>query len=354
MKKIIALVMAAVLCLALLASCNNNSSRDVMSIEGGNSLSVNYIYLLTSIQKSMYYSMISEYGNDWNAVANTLTGETFADMLKKMTYSYASSSLICEYLFDKEYKLNFTEEDSASLDSQMAALEKNAGSRQALEEKLSTYGADLASLERYLKISIKQAKIIDYLYGEEGTVEIPEEKMKEYFKDNYAIVTHIYFNVPATQKEDGTYVSPSAEEKENKKRIADEVFERIVGGEDFYALKEEYNEDIYESQYYPDGFFVTNDNTFPAEFTSAAMEMDEGEYRMAETNSENGYSVHIIHKLPMKAELYNTNLQVYQNIYGMLETENFQDLIGSYAELIKADEEALSAIDVNVVPEFSL
>ena len=54
-------------------------------------------------------------------------------------------------------------------------------------------------------------------------MEIPEEKMKEYFKDNYAIVTHIYFNVPATQKEDGTYVSPSAEEKENKKSDSDAI-----------------------------------------------------------------------------------------------------------------------------------
>jgi hypothetical protein len=354
MKKALILAVVLAVCCTVCAACQKSSSSEVMSIEGGKGLTINYVYLLTSVQKTIYSSVISEYGNDWNAVANAQTGETFGDMLRKMTYNYAKSSLVSEYLFDKVFNLNFTEEDAKSLEEQISALEANAGSRRNLEEQLSTYGADMDSLQRYLEISIKQSKIIDYLYGENGTVVIPEDDIKEFFADNYAIVTHIYFNVPATQKEDGTFVSPPKEEKEAKKLIADEVYARLIAGEDFYALKEEFNEDVYESSYYPDGFFVTNDDTFPAEFTSAAMEMDEGEYRMAETNNENGYSIHIIHKLPMKEELYNTNLQVYQNIYSMLEADNFQQLIGSYSDFITADEKALSEIDVNIVPAFGI
>ena len=42
----------------------------------------------------------------------------------------------------------------------------------------------------------------------------------------------------------------SYEEIAAKRLLAEEVYNRILAGEDFYTLKAEYSEDSYESEYY--------------------------------------------------------------------------------------------------------
>ena len=349
MRKIFISLFALIMCLPMLFSCASNDKATVMSVESGENVSVNFLYLLTSIQKSMYSDMVNSYGGDWETVVNEQTGETFSDILYDLVLNSAKSSLICEYLHDNVYGLSLTDEQNQSIDNQIQSMEKNYGSKELLEEQLSKYSADIETLKRYFELSIKQANLYNAFYGESGVHKIADEQIMKYFEYNYSVVTHIYFNTVSKVKPDGTAVSLTDEEKAQKESIAKEVYNRILAGEDFFELRTQYSEDAYESEYYPNGFFVTYDTAFPTDFTVASMEMQVGDTRYVDSD---GSGVHIIRKLPMNAQLYNSDQTVYLTIKQNLCGSDFDQRIAQYFEIISIDQEQLSKLLVNVVPAF--
>lgn len=351
MKKLISFILALVMCIGICCSCASDDKNTAMSIKDGGKLSVNFMYLLTAFQKSMYSQVVNSYENGWDTVIDSKTGTTFNDFIKEQVRISAESSLICEYLHDKVYGLTLSDTQKQSIDNQIAKYTASAGSKQNLEEQLSAYSADIATLKRYLEISLKQNNIYNLFYDSDGIYAIPEETVKKYFEDNYAIVTHIFFNIASKTKDDGTLVSMTEQEREAKRQLAESVYSGILAGEDFYALKERLDEDAYGRMYYPNGFFVTADGSFPAEFTSAALEMKVGEYRMVETA---GSGIHIMYKLPMNAELYNTDEDVYNSVMSMLIGDDFNARLEEYAEKIVTNEEQFELLNPQVVPEYNL
>lgn len=351
MKKTVALILALVMCIGMLCSCTSDKKNTAMSIKDGGKLSINFMYLLTALQKSMYSEVIASYGADWNTVVDEETGETFSDLVYEQVIKSAESSLICEYLHDKVYGLTLTDTQKQSIDAQISSLSETAGSKQNLEAQLSSYSADIATLKRYLEISLKQNNLYNLFYDTDGIYAVSEDSAKKYFEDNYSIVTHIYFNTSSKVKEDGTLVSMPEEEQAQKRQLAENVYSSILAGEDFYALKDRYSEDAYESTYYPNGFFVTGDTSFPTEFTVAALEMKVGEYRMVETS---GTGIHIMYKLPMNPALYNTDETVYNTIMSMLISEDFDLRLAEYAQNIEVNDEQMALLNIEIIPEYGI
>lgn len=351
LKKAVALVLALVMCVCAVCSCADTGKNYAMTVPGGGNVSINFMYLLAAMQKTMYAEMVESYGGDWSAVVNSNTGETFSDMLYQITIKSGESSLACEYMHDNIYGLSLTDEQKASVDNQINSLISSVGSKANLEEKLSEYSADIDTLERYFELSLKQSNLYTLFYSEGGEFEITDEMIKDYFEDNYAIVTHIFFSTAPKQKADGTAVSLTEEEIAAKRSAAENVYNRILAGEDFYELKAQYSEDSYESEYYPNGFFVTADTTFPTEFTVAALEMKEGEYRLVESE---GSGIHVMLKLPMDASLYNSDTSVYTLIREQLTAVDFEARVAENTDLVTRVEEQLALLNVDVVPEFSL
>ena len=346
-------MLALFMCLSLLGGCAENEKDAAVSFEDGGSLSVNFMYLLTSIQKAMYAGVVEQSGGDWNAVVDEKTNTTFSDLLYNVTLKSAQSSLICEYLHDTVYGLALTDEQKKSVDTQIAALTGEAGSKDKLKEQLSTYSADIKTLRRYLELTLKQGNLYNYFYGEGGKHEISDQTVQAYFKDNYHIVTHIYFNLSTKAKEDGTLISLTDEEKAEKRALAETVYNRILAGEDFDTLKAEFSEDTYESEYYPNGFFVTSDTAFPSEFTAAALEMKVGEYRLTESGGTGREGLHILYKLPMDESLYSSDNNVYLTIKNLLVSEDFESRIAGYADKISINDEQMSLLNVEVVPAYA-
>ena len=353
MKKIIALILAFTMCFVLLCSCAGQKVQNVIGIEGGKGVNINFIYLLTAMNKTMYASAVEQgAGGNWNAKVYE-DGTTWADLLKAVVLEDAGNLLICEYLFDTVYNLKLTDENNKLIEEQMAAYAASCGSEKELETQLSAYSADKQTLKRYLELVVKQMNLQNYLYGTDGVAKISDQTVKQTFADEYAIVTHIYFNTVTQTKADGTLISMGEEEAAQKKLVAENVYNSIVAGEDFYTLKEKYTEDVYESEYYPNGFFVTGDSTFPAAFTTAALEMKVGEYKLIDS----GNGLHILYKLPMNSELYNSDSEVYNKIYSRLMSADFSRIFAEYEEKIEINEEQFSkleAISVQNVPEFTL
>ena len=352
-KRILSGVLTLALCLMTFAGCAGDAKNAAVSMENGGSVSVSFMYLLASIQKNMYADVAAANGGNWDMVVNEEKGTTLSDLLYEVTVKAARSSLICEYLHDKVCKLVLTDEQKQAIDKQMTALAEKAGSQKALEDELSKYSADTKTMRRYLELTVKQANLYNYFYGENGIYAIDESAIKADFKENYHIVTHIYFNLASKVKEDGTLVSLSEEEIAAKRALAEEVYNRILAGEDFYTLKAEYSEDSYESEYYPNGFFVTNDTTFPTEFTSAAIEMNVGEYRLTETGGSGTPGLHILYKLPMDENLYNSDKTVYNNIKSKLISADFDKRLAEYADKVSVNEEKMALLNVAIVPEYT-
>ena len=354
MKRITALLCAALMCISVLVSCSGGTKNAAMSVKDSGSVSINFLYLLTSIHKSMYSELVNAYGGDWDYEVSAEKGTTFSDMIYDMTVRSARSSLICEYLHDKVYSLPISDEQKKNIDGQIDSLVAKYGSKQKLEEALSVYSADISSLRRYLELSVKQADLYTCFYRDDGECPIPQSEIRDYFKDNYSIVTHIYFNIGSKQKEDGTYVSFTEDEIARIREKATDIYNRILAGEDFYELRTDYSEDVYEEYYYPNGFFVTNDTTFPTEFTKAALDMKVGEYRMVESSGSGGRGIHIMYRLPMDADLYNTDANVYNTIKNLLEADDFEGRIAEYADLVTENQDIIAQLNVRVVPEYAI
>ncbi len=353
MRKILALILAFAMCFLLLCSCGEQNRQNVIEIEGGKGVNINFIYLLTAMNKTMYSSAVEQgAGGNWDSAVYE-DGTTWADLLKAVVLEDAGNLLICEHLFDKVYNLKLTDENNKLIDEQMEAYVASCGSEKELETQLSAYSADKNTLRRYLELVVKQMNLQNYLYGTEGIAKISDEAVKQTFAEEYAIVTHIYFNTVTVTKADGTIISMSEEEAAQKKMLAENVYNSIIAGEDFYTLKEQYTEDVYESEYYPNGFFVTGDSTFPAAFTTAALEMKVGEYKLIDS----GNGLHILYKLPMNSELYNSDKEVYNTIYSRLMSADFSNIFDEYEEMVEINEEQFSkieAISVQNVPAFTL
>lgn len=328
----------------------DDSRETAMSLKDGGKLSINFMYLLTSIQKSIYSEMISAYGVQWDTVVNENTGETFGNFLYDQVIKSAKSALVCEYMHDKVYSLSLTDKQKESVDAQIDTLISKAGSKKNFEEQLSMYSCDLKTFKRYLEISLKQSNLYTCFYDTDGIFAISEDKVQSEFEQKYAIVTHIYFNTATKTKPDGSLVSMTDEEKAQKKSLAQTVYSSILAGESFEELKTHYSEDAYESIYYPNGFFVTGDTTFPSEFTSAALEMKEGEIRFVQTESAGG--IHIMKKLPMDSSLYNSNESVYNTIMSNLITSDFDTRLQEYFDDVSVNSELMDMLDVSIVPEY--
>jgi len=316
------------------------------------SVDKSFMYFWISIQKSMYSSVADSYENGWDQVVDEQNGTTLNDLLMTESTESAKKLLAIEYLHDDVYDIGLADEQKDSIDSQVDKLAENYGSREALENKLSEFGASIETLRRYYELRLKQSDLFSYFYDENGKFVVSEDAKKAYFSEKYSIVNHIFFNTAGTQKEDGTTVSLPDEQKAQKKQTSEEVYSMIKNGlGDFDALKTQYDEDTYATQYYPYGFFVTNDSSFPTEFTTAAMNLAVGEITYVETP---GTGYHILKKLPMDQNLYSVYGNVYESISTNLETDDFNARIAEYTANVTQDDAIMGEFDPALIPVFAL
>lgn len=351
LKKIVSVVLC-VSVLLLMCACSKDDGSAVISYKSGTktvcSLDSSFMYFWISVQKSVYTTVAAAYENGWEQVVDEQNGTTLCDLLMTESEESAKKLLVIEYLHDHVYKLKLSDEQKDSVSSRIESLVSRYGSENALNTKLSQFGADKNTLSRYYELMMKQNNLYDCFYGENGKFPVSEEDKKQYFKDNYSVADHIFFNTDASGQTD----TDSETLAQTKREVAESVYDRIKNaGEDFNTLKAQYNEDSFAQNYYPYGFFVTNDSTFPAEFTSAVMTMNVGDVTMVETP---GTGIHIIRKLAMDENLYNAYDSVLQNITDALCAENFAQRIGEYTDNAVVNRAAVDSYDPMLIPEFVL
>ena len=131
--KIFALVLAIVMCIALLASC----SKPVIAMEyKGENITMNmYSYWLSQI-KSQYVSEANDTDEYW--ATKYSNGETYEQKMREIVDFNVKVNLVCMHLFN-ELGLKVSESEANELKTGLSDLLKSYGSASELNSFLSQY-----------------------------------------------------------------------------------------------------------------------------------------------------------------------------------------------------------------------
>ncbi|MBQ8567596.1 MAG: hypothetical protein IJ446_00070 [Oscillospiraceae bacterium] len=99
------------------------------------------------------------------------------------------------------------------------------------------YGISQESFLRTYLNGLKSDMLFEYVYGENGERTVPDETIRDYMKENYALVNYISMNLV-----DGEGNLLKSEGKTERMNMAKDYVERAKNGEDFDALVQEYQE----------------------------------------------------------------------------------------------------------------
>ncbi len=370
MKKILSIVISlSLLCSVLMCGCAKKAEV-IFTLDGYSVTNSEYMYWM-SYYKTSFINVFSEAGyidpdeyNEefWNTSSpdgvslKQMTSERVDDSVKKV--------LVCQMLFD-EYGLD-TEEALTAIDS--AVDEKIAediasfGSRSSLNKELAQYGLNINSLSELYASEFRRTILLDYLYGDEGTEKVTDAERDEYYEANYSRVKHVLIDLNEKYVlEDGEKVmDPSTgyyktekltdEEKEERKKLAQTVLEKAESGEEFEKLITEYGEDE-GMEYYTDGYFIKEGDSYEENFIEAALGMKDGEVRLVEST----YGLHIMKKYPLEEDGYTkeVNANFFSGLDDLVQEQKENEKLESYFSRITTDETLHSAVDFATVPLMS-
>ena len=313
--------------------------------------SMGLVSLWIGVQKDMgkdYLSFVDQTDDGWNLVLDEESGMTFKEIYKQECVSSLKNLLAVEYLHDYVYGIELSDEQQKSVEEKISAVALSFGSQKAFEQEMQRYGATVDDYERYLCLMLKQSTLINSFYGENGMRAITEEQKAEYFSDKYAVVYHIFIDTRGNIKDDGTVVSLTEQEKQLKAEHASDIYAKIQKGEiSFEQALLSNTEDAYAASH-ANGYFVTNDGTYPTEFVDGAFSLAVGEITMVQ--SQAGY--HIIKRYPMNESFYDDDKDVYSAITQKLISEDFSGLVSSVKDGVKVNEQVIEQLDASLIKPF--
>ncbi|MBQ9044617.1 MAG: peptidylprolyl isomerase [Oscillospiraceae bacterium] len=269
----------------------------VMKIDGTEVRWDEYAFWLCSTAKDLADEAGVTAIEDWNAVNDAETGETYADMLRNTVLKNEKQFHSLEAKA-ADYGLELGEEGAAyveqslqeSLDSFSIPSEEEAG------ELLHKYYLDTDVLRYQAKIAYLYLLLYQEMFGPEGE-KLSEEELNDYVAQNgYMTVKHILFS---TVDENNEPIDESALQR--KLDRAQRVIERIQEIEDpeerlrqFERYMRDYNEDPGAEQY-PGGYCFTA-GQMDAAFETASAQLQPYEITPEPVQTEHGY--HVILRIP--------------------------------------------------------
>ncbi len=349
--------MCMALALIFVVGCTGNSKNVAMEyLDPGDKktaqASMGLVSLWIGVQKDMgkdYLSYVDQSDDGWNLVLDEENGTTFKELYKQECVSSLKNLLAVEYLHDYVYGIELSDEQQKSVEKKISSVASSFGSQKAFEQEMQKYGASVDDYERYLCLMLKQSTLINSFYGENGMRAITEEKKAEYFSDKYAVVYHIFIDTRGNIKDDGTVVSLTEQEKQLKAEHAMDIYTKIKNGEiSFEESLLLYTEDAYAASH-ANGYFVTNDGTYPTEFVDGAFSLAVGEITMVQSSA--GY--HIIKRYPMNESFYDDDEDVYTSITQNLISTDFSGLVSSVIDGVKVNDEVIAQLDASLIKSFA-
>lgn len=355
--RLISVFSALVLIITAFSSCGKDSTKYALEYKdasGKTTAGISQSFLSFVIATLNY-----QHGADsitdksvWDMKVEENADTTVRDILRAEAVSYAKMLLQAEYLHDLVYAIGLDEQREDAVSKAVDALVSAYGSQDNLKSFLSTYGAGIDDLRRYLELSVKQSTLEEFLYSSDTGSAITDEKVKAFFAENYNIADYVFISLTGGTKDDGSTIPLTNEEIAEKKALADGVYNMLLGGGlEFDEAMESYSEADYSSVY-PDGYFIPNSGTAQGlnnEITEAVREMQVGEIRRVETAT----AIYIVTKRPMNAELYKTKEGFGENLRSALESDDFIKQLAT-ADGVVINEGVVSELDPAAIPSLDM
>ena len=348
--KLTSLFLALVLSLCFLVSCSGKMGEPIMTLSG-KEISVNMYRLWLSRIKGNYggndssvWDMTDENGRTYN--------EIFTGFVKQN-----AMTLLCVLREFDALKLKLPQSEIKAIDSTMESIlrERAGGDKTVLNSELAQYGVNYDILREIYVIEAKMNYLRDHLYGKNGIEPISDNIKNEYYNDNYVRIKQIFFytaNKPVTD-DAGNYIYNESgyvekrdyteEELAEQKSKASQVMTSLTAGQDFDLLMASQNEDD-AAKTYPNGYYLTKSSQYVEEVIDAAFSLEEGEFKMVESE----YGIHIVKRLPLEEKGYALliNEDFFTDFAENLTTEVFTARLSKYDSDIKLNEELISKYDV--------
>ena len=350
MKKIRLISIALILC--LFASCAASCGKTLPAMEfRGKQISVNLYSYWQSAIKSNYVDATTDTEQYWSTRISE--DETYADRMNDIVNMNVRYNVISAALFD-EYGLTLDDETLTSIDSSIEDYIESFGSKNDANAELSKYNINIDMLKEIYTIEAKANAVYSHLYGDDGIRKITDEKLDEFFKNNYMHVNvMILFSSFEYEKDengelkqnesgDGYLTRDLTEEESNaKQKTADEIISRLEAGESFEELKEQYNEDP-KKELFSKGYYMSANevSTYGADLILAVQELEIGEF----TQTTDGKAIYIIQREELEDGIYKdeTYIQQIPNISVYCSSEDFSVFMSDFEDEVKIFEENLS------------
>jgi len=269
--------------------------------------------------KAYYGRDISSDDSFWSSPFED--NKTYAEWLKDTTEELCKRILIVKY-FCNQYELKITDETQIQeIDELMDQVMETFGGEDELKLELAKYGITLAQLREYYEYLYYYQLLLDYWYGENGTMRIPEAEVREKFFNNFYKIDMAYFSYYTLDENNNTvpYVDKSITD-EQAKAYFDQNYVKVQHilymtvdtnenplSDDKVAQAEQEAKAAYEgilngSVNYDDIMKEKSDSSatmiftrgdMVSEFENASFEMEPDEVRLVQTK----YGWHIIRKL---------------------------------------------------------
>lgn len=280
-------------------------------------------YYFTAIQQ-----LTQGYGTTLEQIASTEEG--FKNLLERVVTNIKQDYVT--YALCDENGITLSDEEIAANEESYNSYKENAGSDEAFNEALaSSYMTDELFRDR-IALAALYMKAESELLTNEGKYATSKEDFRTIVQDpeTYACVRSILIpfccKAEITDEEqsaaydgydlNGKYMAKSSayealsdedkeKVKEEAKKLAEEVLDKINKGEDFEEMLTEYGWDPgMESN--PQGYYMNHNTSFVQEFLDAAFKLSEGEVSPLVENASYGWF--IIKRMPIDMDYVEENI----------------------------------------------
>ena len=277
LTKITAMVMSLVLCLLSLSSCKSNYALKI-----GDRIITPEQYKAAAV--SIKTQFLAENGiedteDQWTKPMTENDTTTLQEYLDAMIQSYLIEYNLYAIHFD-ELGLKISEERAAKIQNELDTYIKQYGSEKAFDEALKKSGFSYKDYKEQLYNEAKKSEVILYYFGPDSKKNpTTHQQIKEYYNEYYTKVKHIFISTRDSNSNDFTVA-----QKEETGKKAQEIYDRIIAGEDYDTLLDEFNQDP-GMVTNPDGYIFSQDDTsYTRAFHNAAFDMAFDEVRLVQSN----------------------------------------------------------------------
>ena len=346
MKKIIAVIAAAVLVM-LLCACSDNPAA--LEYKGYSMSKAEYSYWFSTFKTQMVNDYNAGVDNDAFWDNKTPDGKGYDALFTDIINERIAGILVSVALFD-EYGLELDDETVAAIDSDIAEKEDYAGGLSEMNSDLAKFGLNADVLREVYINAAKNSAVVDHLST------AGDDEIAAYYAENYRAVKLIvvYTDIMIETDENGKYtydesgnvktVKLSESEKEQKKELVGTVVEALESGADPDECIAEFSETDYSD--FPRGLLISKNDagSYGSDIVGALWDMEIGDVKTVEDDVMT--FIMIRSELPDYSSLTPAELDMISGVGDYVNSEKVSGVLRPLIADVMVNEEIVSDFDI--------